>query len=418
MEDTKRMTFDYKENVQMREPLPKLRLVINFLLMLEVLLGIAIILVAACYQSILGSFMVQVDRKMLAAKFFNTYLLGFQLIASYICSVSMWRRVWKRRYSQTIEILLSVWLFFCFLIVLCGMGTVWSLVNSSDALENTAEIMLFYGIDLYYMMPEWKLLWDQLQYSQECCGVHGYEDWAHANWMPKEYSSLGQGRFGTTIPSRTKRSIDNYAAYDYDQCEEVPTECTEPTVTTTPAPRPTTTAQPAQCATTIQAAQESNEGQTLAPYACCKRESTSCYQNYMPRSENSPIPHLNLTDINVGGCLAVFSTYMYLMLNILLVLMLIAIAVDYLMFVSAKNCHLDNKEPYYDDAGNALVIVRCPPNVKCITMEEQASRFSSDEYNTFVDLDVNNCCCENPSTTNLAGENARNSRKQGNYILH
>lgn len=239
----------------MREPLPKLRLVINFLLMLEVLLGIAIILVAACYQSILGSFMVQVDRKMLAAKFFNTYLLGFQLIASYICSVSMWRRVWKRRYSQTIELLLSVWLFFCFLIVLCGMGTVWSLVNSSDALENTAEIMLFYGIDLYYMMPEWKLLWDQLQYSQECCGVHGYEDWAHANWMPKEYSSLGQGRFGSTIRSRTKRSIDNYAAYDYDQCEEVPTECTEPTVTTTPAPRPATTAQPVQCPTTIQAAQ-------------------------------------------------------------------------------------------------------------------------------------------------------------------
>ncbi|XP_037883151.1 uncharacterized protein LOC119633606 [Glossina fuscipes] len=347
----------------MREPLPKLRLVINFLLMLEVLLGIAIILVAAFYQCILGSFMVQVDRKMLAAKFFNTYLLGFQLIASYMCSVSMWRRVWKRRYSQTIEILLSVWLFFCFLIVLCGMGTVWSLVNSSDALENTAEIMLFYGIDLYYMMPEWKLLWDQLQYSQECCGVHGYEDWGHANWMPKEYSSLGQ---------------------------------------------------------------RSNEGQTLAPYACCKHESTTCYQNYMPRSENSPIPHLNLTDINVGGCLAVFSSYMYLMLNILLVLMLIAIAVDvliccftkYLMFVSAKDCHLENKDPYYDDAGNALVIVRCPPNVKCITMEEQAYRFTSDEYNTFVDLDVNNCCCENPSTTTVAGENARNSRKQGNLILH
>uniref|UniRef100_A0A1A9W450 Tetraspanin n=1 Tax=Glossina brevipalpis TaxID=37001 RepID=A0A1A9W450_9MUSC len=409
----------------MREPLPKLRLVINFLLMLEVLLGIAIILVTAFYQSVLDSFMVQVDRKMLAAKFFNTYLLGFQLIASYLCSISMWRLVWRRRYSQTIEILLSVWLFFCFLIVLCGLGTIWSLVNSSDALENSAEIMLFYGIDLYYMMPEWKLLWDQLQYSHECCGVHGYQDWAHANWMPKDYSSSGQDKFGIIIRSRTKRSIDRYSDYDYDQCEEVTTECTETTVTATTVPPLITTTPPVQTVQPVQAVQESDEGQTLAPYACCKHESTTCYQNYMPRSENSPIPHLNLTDINIGGCLAIFSTYMYVMLNILLVLMLIAIVVDlliccftkYLMFVSAKDCQIANKDPYYDDEGNALVIVRCPPNVKCITMEEQICRFSSDEYNTFVDLDMGDCCCENSSDAHLKGENTLNSRKR-DYVLH
>lgn len=34
--------------------------------------------------------------------------------------------------------------------------------------------------------------------------------------------------------------------------------------------------------------------------------------------------------------------------------------------------------PYCDDEGNALVLVKCPPNVKCITLEEKDNRCDCD----------------------------------------
>lgn len=169
----------------MREPIIHTRYIYNILFIIEVILGAAIIFVTVLYQNILNAFMVSLEQKILMAKFFNTYVLGFQLIACYLCSLSMWRRLWCRRYTATLEILLGIWLFFCFLIIVSGIATTWSVLYSADSLVNTAELMLFQGIDLYYENPEWKLLWDQLQYNEQCCGVKSYKDWMSAKWMPK-----------------------------------------------------------------------------------------------------------------------------------------------------------------------------------------------------------------------------------------
>lgn len=179
----------------MRESVPKIRLFINLLLTLQVCLGISLIAVTICYQHFLGTFLTDVESKILTTKFFNTYIFGFQLIAAYACSASMWHYIWHRRYSHNIQILLKVWLFFCFLMAICGCATIWSLLTCADSITESAEVILYKGIDIYYMNPEWKLLWDNLQYTKQCCGVNGYQDWMQASWM---------------TPNLLRRSIRNY----------------------------------------------------------------------------------------------------------------------------------------------------------------------------------------------------------------
>lgn len=179
----------------MREPFRKFRLILAILLMSEIFLGLAIILMTAACQYLLGSFVIQGQSEALSYKFLNCYLVGFQLFAIYTCSVSMWKSVWLRRYSTSIKLLLRIWLFFCIIIILCGCATIWSMFSSLDAITENVAIMLLRGIDVYYMNPEWKLLWDQLQYSHKCCGVNEYLDWMHASWMPQSFVAPSNPKF-------------------------------------------------------------------------------------------------------------------------------------------------------------------------------------------------------------------------------
>lgn len=167
----------------MYETIPKIRLLINLLIILKVCIGVALIGACAYYEKVLGIFLTETENNMLSAKFFNIYILGLQLIVLYTCSLSMWSTLWPRRYSENIHLLLNVWLMFCCLIVICSCFSLWSLAVSGNALTEGIEMVLLRGIDIYYVNPEWKFLWDQLQYTKECCGVHSYRDWMHASWM-------------------------------------------------------------------------------------------------------------------------------------------------------------------------------------------------------------------------------------------
>ncbi|XP_067625283.1 uncharacterized protein Tsp33B [Eurosta solidaginis] len=298
----------------MQEPFGRARVYLTMLLLSEVFLGLAIIIVTAVYQRILGAYMADVERKMLGGQFFNTYILGFQLIVVYACSIAMWASLWSRRCSPNINLLLNLWMFFCFVVVFCGFGTIWSLITCADALENTAEMSLLKGIDLYYTCPEWKLLWDGLQYHKECCGVHSYKDWMKASWMPAEAT----------------------------QCQTV------------------------------------GSGETaLAPYACCKHTCATCFENYIPRTDNSRIPYLTLSQINIEGCLPLFTNKMWEILYVLVALVLIAFKLDLIICCLAKYiirkqseidcCSFDNSGCDEEDS-RPMVVVKCP-TPRCVKFD-------------------------------------------------
>lgn len=70
--------------------------------------------------------------------------------------------------------------------------------------------------------------------------------------------------------------------------------------------------------------------QTIAPYACCKHNTTSCYENYMPQvaENNENVAHLNLTDINTDGCLEQFTKHFSMAMIIIFILILFAILIN------------------------------------------------------------------------------------------
>ncbi|XP_037950549.1 uncharacterized protein LOC119681435 [Teleopsis dalmanni] len=314
----------------MREPFCRARVYVTTILIAEVLLGILIVALTLIYHRILGGYLGEKECKLLTGQLFNTYLLGTQLIITYFFSIFMWRRLWKRKYTPNVELLLHLWIFFTFLIVFCGFGSIYSLFSCADSLENLAETSLLKGIDLYYTCPEWKLMWDSLQYYKECCGVHSYKDWMKASWMPQELQTSDQG-----------------------SCSGI------------------------------------SKDTILAPYACCKHDCSTCYQNYVPHpGSGGEIPALSIGQINTYGCLPIFANNMWRILYTLLGLMIVAFKLDIILccmtkYIIRNQCmdDCDGPDNYADDDQN-LVVVKCPPNVRCLLLDE-------------VDGNSNKCCGNN-----------------------
>ncbi|KAM7352135.1 tetraspanin 33B [Cochliomyia hominivorax] len=387
----------------MFEAIPKIRIFINFLLIVQICLGIAIIAFAWFHQKLLATFLTETEQTMLSSKFFNAYILGFQLSVSFLCALIMWSNIWTRRYSENIELLLRVWLIFCFLIVICGGAIIWSLYNSADTLAEGAEIILLKGIDNYYMNPEWKLLWDKLQYTKECCGVHNYMDWMHAEWIHED-DLMDTQQYEQDVYD-VSECIPLYLDLDVNDREE-----------------------------TIK-----QQPQILAPYACCKRDSKFCYENYVPRKKKSVrspnnLPHLNLTDINTQGCFPLFTKHLKVALDTLFLLILIAVVVNIILccltkYLMATNYTRSYREFYndmcmYDDEGNALVVIKCPPKVKCITLEEPNTFSGSDIPNLVSSADMCQCCehynNDDGDATKAAdsGKDFNEKRKKNLYFEH
>ncbi|XP_061397613.1 uncharacterized protein LOC133333314 [Musca vetustissima] len=368
----------------MREPFRNYRIIFNILLILEIKLGIAIITVTAAYQHVLNLFMLPQERRLLTSTFINLYIMGFQLIATYLCSFSMWRNIWARKYSRSIQLLVIVWSVFCFIIVVGGCATIWHLLNTPQFLIANVSMMLFRGIEVYYSNPSWKFFWDELQYTNECCGVNGYDDWMHASWMPQSYVKESR-QTRTQYRPRFKHNPKEH---------RVITNCIQK------VPQVTTDISIAFVNPSDASLNNDDIGsQILAPYACCKYNSLSCYQNYLPRTGDGvgSISQLNITEINTKACLPLFKEYLLCAVNVLLILVSLAVLIDILMCCLTKYLMLHSRvpsycelDPSYDDDGNALVVVKCPPRVRCVTLEESDS-IDSDVAN--IGSDVEPCIC-------------------------
>lgn len=75
-------------------------------------------------------------------------------------------------------------------------------------------------------------------------------------------------------------------------------------------------------------------------------------------------------------------------------------------------CELKNDMSMYDDEGNALVVIKCPPNVKCIALEEQNTDDSDCIPNVSSDTEPCLCCLDERSLPNCK------DGKNNNFILH
>ncbi|SPP82230.1 tetraspanin-15 [Drosophila guanche] len=313
----------------MRQPLRNASVYITLLLVIEAIIGLLLITVTAYYHAIITGYLSEIECRSVHGYLLNIYIFGAQLVLTFLCSLSMWRRLWKRRCTPNIQLLLSIWLFYSCIIVASGLASVWNVYRSGKVFENGAETSLIRGIDMYYSCPEWKLLWDGLQLHEECCGVHSYKDWMNADWMPQQE--------------------------DNDNCS-------------TP----------------------SGSNGILAPYTCCKRGCESSTNPDMSSDEQQPFPSFSLDSIHTNGCLAVFCKALWRLLYTQLGLALLSLKfLIMLCFLTKFIVQRQNESDascdnlgLTDDDGYPLVVVKYPSNVRCLVIgdEDLASDLAPDAH--------------------------------------
>ncbi|XP_033248910.1 tetraspanin-15 [Drosophila miranda] len=322
----------------MRQPFRNASIYIILLLVIEAVIGVLLITVTAYYHLALTGYLSEIECRMVHGYLLNIYIFGAQLILTFLCSLSMWRRLWKRRSTPNIQLLLSIWLFYSCIIVGSGLATVWNVYRSAEVFENGAETSLIRGIDMYYSCPEWKLLWDGLQLRKECCGVHSYKDWMNADWMPQlEGNDSCSTAGGTTA--------------------------------------------------------------ILAPYTCCKRGSQSITSQdtlvgEQQGNSRQPFPSFTLNSIHTNGCLPVFTKalwrFLYIMLGLGLLSLKFLVMLCFLTkFILQRQNESDGCDnvALTDDDGYPLVVVKYPSNVRCLVIGE-------DDLASDVAPDVHFCHCD------------------------
>ncbi|XP_030383221.1 CD63 antigen [Scaptodrosophila lebanonensis] len=323
----------------MREPFRKASVYITLLLILEAVIGLVIVIVTAIYQSLLTGYLAETESRMLYGFLFNIYIFGIQLIVTFLCSNSMWNRLWCRRCTPNVRLLLTVWLFYLCVIIASGVAAVWNFYRSVDVLESAAENSLIRGIDMYYSCPEWKLLWDGLQMRRQCCGVRTYKDWMNADWMPR--------------PDDNCTDIAGSVLAPYACCKRDSDRC-------------------------------------FANYMPGSEEISHT-------NSRQPFPTLSVEYINTNGCLPVYSDTLWRYIYILLVLAMLSLKVLILLCCMTKYIlHRQNvgdgcdNVGLTDEEGRPLVVVKYPCNVRCITIGE-------DDLASDMAPDVNYCNCEEPT---------------------
>ncbi|XP_017115524.1 tetraspanin-15 isoform X1 [Drosophila elegans] len=314
----------------MRQPFRRASLYVNLLLVTEAVIGLLILAATAYYHALFTGYLSEIECRLVSGYLSAIYVFGAQLLVTFLCSIAMWRRIWRRRCTPNVRLLLSMWGFYSCVIIASGFVCIWSLYRGIDVLENAAESSLSRGIDMYYSCPEWKLLWDGLQWRKECCGVHGYRDWMTADWMPRLEDNCSSTVLAPYACCR--RSCDS-------------------------------------CSTNFLP----GEGQSIGG------------------DTRQPFPALTVDAIHANGCLPAFVDAVWSLFYVLLALWVLALKFLIVLCCMAKfilhrqNDDCDNVA-LTDEEGHPLVVVKYPCNVRCVAIGE-------DDLGSDIALDVNYCNC-------------------------
>nr|ABY55466.1 Tsp33B [Drosophila mauritiana] len=316
----------------MRQPFRRASIYLHLLLITEAVIGLLILVVTAYYHTVLSGYLSEIECRLVYGYLFGIYVFGAQVVVTFLCSIAMWRRIWRRRCTPNIRLLLSVWAFYSCVIIASGFGCIWNLYRGVDVLENAADTSLTRGIDMYYSCPEWKLLWDGLQWHKECCGVHGYKDWMNAEWMPRRENNC------------TSMVLAPFAC-----CKRSCDSCFNNFLP--------------------------GEGQSIGG------------------NSRQPFPALTVDSINANGCLPAFVGAVWNCFYILMALWVLALKFLIVLCCMTKFIvHRQNEGDgcdnvgLTDDDGHPLVVVKYPCNVRCVTIAE-------DDLVSDNVPDVNYCNC-------------------------
>lgn len=244
---------------------------IHLLVIVNIVIGVSIIVCTEFHHMSLRRYLFDIERRTLRLQFFYADLLGLEVVLIYMLGLAIWRHCTE--FSRHLWLVLLIWNCGCFLVLFHSVGIALCMYGSVDGFENSAENSLFRGIDLFVNDPEWRLLWDDLQLHQECCGVEGYSDWMYASWIGS-----------VTEEEEDEDNTQQSPPCDLDQF-------------------------------------------ALVPFSCCKKCVPKCYESSSPLPTGK-LPALNISTINKEGCLPLFSNGIWRFIHFLLTIVSVAFLIQ------------------------------------------------------------------------------------------
>lgn len=84
-------------------------------------------------------------------------------------------------YTRHLKICTILWIFLAIETVIGALFISWLFIDTMDYVAANFEESLKIGIRLYENDPQWVLVFDNLQYNYQCCGVYNHTDWLRIN---------------------------------------------------------------------------------------------------------------------------------------------------------------------------------------------------------------------------------------------
>lgn len=155
------------------------------IIILEILAGISIALTCEYVKLFIQSHFFQIDKHEVQSVIFIIKLYGLHISICYCCGFAV-ILLFDDVYTRHLGILIKLWIFLTIESAIGCLFTTWLFVDSMDYVAENLETSLLNGLKLYPKDPHWVLIWDDLQYDYNCCGVHNHTDWIKIKFRKDE----------------------------------------------------------------------------------------------------------------------------------------------------------------------------------------------------------------------------------------
>ena len=132
------------------------------LFVVEIILGLAIVVVCEYLRLIVHSRIFQVDKHEILTVFFISKLFGLHVSFYFLCGIPL-ILMFNDVYTRHMGSLLKLWLLLAIETAFGSLLMIWCFADTTKYLIQGFESSLLEGIKLYPSDPLWVLIWDDMQ---------------------------------------------------------------------------------------------------------------------------------------------------------------------------------------------------------------------------------------------------------------
>ncbi|XP_063697562.1 tetraspanin-15 [Culicoides brevitarsis] len=158
--------------------------VLVFLNVVQIVVGFAMLFLEEYIKHLLTQHMLEAERTQTYIIMLLSQVYCMQVIVLYYLGLAIAIKCNRDLYTHHLTFFMKMWLALGFVAAFEGILVAGTLYRTSKNLSEFLELELFKGVEAYYLDPEWRLIWDTVQYHENCCGVFDYRDWKNC-WLYK-----------------------------------------------------------------------------------------------------------------------------------------------------------------------------------------------------------------------------------------